>query len=58
MQFMMHAVFVVGFKVTFLDSAVGGAAVGGGGMKHFVWQFATCALQDIMQLVVVDVSGV
>ena len=38
--------------------AVGGAAVGGRGMKHFVWQFTACELQDIMQLVVVDVSGV
>jgi hypothetical protein len=35
-----------------------GVAVGGGGMKHVVWQFAACALQFIMQLVTVEVTGV
>jgi hypothetical protein len=29
--------------------------VGGAGMKHLVWQLATCELQFIMQVVVVKV---
>lgn len=34
------------------------AAVDGAGRMQLVLQFATCELQDIMQLVVVEVSGV
>jgi len=35
-----------------------GLGVGGVGMKHLVWQLATCELQFIMHVVVVKVSGV
>ena len=45
---------VAGLKVT----GGPGALIGGGGTKQPVWQFAARELQDIMQLVVVEVSGV
>ena len=35
-----------------------GLGVGGVGMKHLVWQLATCELQFTMHVVVVKVSGV
>jgi hypothetical protein len=53
----MHVVFAVAFKVAFPGMGPA-AAAGGGGITQRVLQFATCALQANMQLVVVDVSGV
>jgi hypothetical protein len=56
-QFTMQAVLALAFKVTapFPPDVVG---VGVAGRTQAVLQFATCALQDIMQLVVVEVRGV
>ena len=57
MQFIRQAVLALAFKV---PAPVPPDVVGVGveGRTQAVLQFATCALQDIMQLVVVEVRGV
>jgi hypothetical protein len=55
---MIHAVFGPALRIGAGPLMGLGRGIGGTGMKHVVLQFAACELQDIMQLVVVEVTVV